>query len=344
MWSRSPTAGSTTGATSDGRGCGLGAAARAACAAAALLGACAAAAQPGYPVKPIRIISPFAPGGGNDVLARTLASRLAEELGVPLVVENRPGANGIVGTEAAARAAPDGYTIVLIPSGHAVNASLHKKLPFHPIRDFSPISLVGSSALVLAVHPSLPVRSVRELVALARARPGELTYGSAGVGSSGHLAGALFETLTATRMVHVPYRGMGLAVPDVIGGQITLVFGTSLSTVPHVRSGKLRGLATTGARRSGALPELPTVAEAGVPGYEAGLWYGFAGPAGLPREVVRRLNAAIGAALGSAEIRSRLAAQGLEPQPTSAEEFARLLVTDLERWAKVVARARVRVE
>lgn len=303
-----------------------------------------ASAQQAYPSKPIRIISPFPPGGGNDILCRIVAPKLAENLKQQVFVENRPGANGIIGTEAAARSAPDGYTIVLIPSGHAVNASLHRKLPYDSIKDFAPITLVGSSPLVLAVHPSIPATNVRELVALAKARPGRLTYVSAGVGASGHLAGALFETMTTTKMVHVPYKGMALAVSDLIGGQVSLTFGTSLSVVPHVRSGKLRALATTGAQRSPALPDLPTVAESGVPGYEASLWYGFVGPARLPPEIVRRLNSEIVAVLGLPDVRERLASQGVDVRSSTPEEFARLLASDLERWANVVQRAGVRLE
>ena len=303
-----------------------------------------AAAQQPYPVKPIRIISPFAPGGGNDVLCRTVAPKLAENLKQQVLVENRPGANGIIGTETAARSAPDGYTIILIPSGHAVNATLYRKLPYDSIRDFTPITLVGSSPLVLAVHPSVPAKNVKELAALAKVRPGQFTYGSAGVGSSGHLAGALFETMTGTKLVHIPYKGMGLAVSDLIGGQVTLTFGTSLSVVPHVRSGKLRALATTGAQRSPALPDLPTVAESGIPGYEASLWYAFVGPARLPPEIVHRLNSEIVAVLGLPEVRERLANQGVDVRSSTPEALGRLLASDLERWAGVVQRAGVRVE
>ena len=301
-------------------------------------------AQQPYPARPIRIISPFAPGGGNDVLSRTIAQKLTENVKQQVIVENRPGANGVIGTEAAARAAPDGYTIVLIPSGHAVNASLRRKLPYDSIRDFTPITLVGSSPLILAVHPSVPAKSVKALAALARARPGQMTYGSAGIGSSGHLGGALFETLTGVKMVHVPYKGMGLAITDLMAGHISLVFGTSASVMPHVRSGRLRALATTGAKRSPALPDFPTVAEAGVPGYEAGLWYGFVGPARIPGDIVRRLNAEIVAVLKSPEVHDRLASQGVDATPSTPEEFGKLMVTDLERWAKVVQRAGIRAE
>jgi tripartite-type tricarboxylate transporter receptor subunit TctC len=295
-------------------------------------------AQQAYPSRPIRIISPFSPGGGNDTICRIIAPKLVERLGQRVLVDNRAGANGIIGTEVAARSVPDGYTIVLIPSGHAVNASLRKKLPYDTIKDFTPITMVGSSPLVLSVHPAVPAQNVKELIALAKARPGQLTYGSAGVGSSGHLAGALFETLTGTKMVHVPYKGMALAITDLISGQIFLAFATSLSSVPHVRSGRLRALATTGAERSPALPDLPTVADS-VPGYEASLWYGFVGPAGIPPENVRRLNSEIVAVLELPDVRKRLASQGLDVRPSTPEDFGRLLRTDLARWAKVVQRA-----
>jgi len=301
-------------------------------------------AQSGYPSKPVRIISIFPPGGGNDAICRAVAQKMTENMKQQVIVENRPGANGIIGTEAAARAAPDGYTITLIPSGHAVNASLYKKLPFDSIRDFTPLSLAGSSPMVLALHPSIPAKSVRDLIAIAKARPGQLTYVSAGIGASGHLAGALFETMTNTKMVHIPYKGMSLAVSDLIGGQVSMSFGTSLSMVPHVRTGRLRALATTGAVRSPALPDLPTVAEAGVTGYEASLWYGFVGPAKLPAEITQRLNAEIVAALNQPDVRERLTNQGVDARASSAEEFGRLMVADLERWAEVIRRAGVKAE
>ena len=301
-------------------------------------------AQQAYPVKPVRIISPFAPGGGNDALSRAVAHRLTENLKQQVIVESRPGANGIIGTEAAARAAPDGYTMVLVPSGHTVNPSIYKKLPYDSIRDFTPISLAGWSPLVLAVHPSLPVKNVKDLIAFAKARPGALTYGTAGVGSSGHLAGAMFDVMAGTKLTHIPYKGMGLALTDVIAGQVSMVFGTNLSTVPQVRSGRLRGLAITGAQRSPALPDLPTVAESGVPGYEASLWYGFLGPARVPAEIVRRLNTEIVAVLALPDVRQRLADQGVDARSSTPEEFARLIAADLQRWPKIVERAGVKAE
>jgi len=303
----------------------------------------AAHAQQAYPSKPVRIISPFAPGGGNDTLCRILAPRLSESLKQQVIVDSRPGANGIVGTELAARAAPDGYTIVLIPSGHAVNATLYKKLPYDSIGDFTPITLVGASPLILAMHPSVPTRNVKELIALAKAHPGQLTYGSAGIGSSGHLAGALFEALTGTKMVHVPYKGMGLVVTDLMGGQISLTFGTSASVLPQVRAGRLRALATTGAQRSPALPALPTVAES-VPGYEASLWYGLVGPARMPADIVQRLNTEIVAVLKQPQVHERFAGEGVDVRFDRPEEFAELIRRDVQRWAKVIERAGVRVE
>ena len=301
-------------------------------------------AQSAYPSKPVRIISIFAPGGGNDVICRLVAQQLTERLKQQVIVENRVGANGIVGTEAAARSAPDGYTFTLIPSGHTVNASMYKKLPFDSIKDFTPLTLAGSGPLVLAVHPSLPAKNVKELIALAKARPGQLTYVSSGVGASGHLAGALFDSLTGTKMVHVPYKGMALAVSDLMGGQVSMTFGTSLSVIPHVRTGRLRALATTGAQRSPALPDLPTVAESGVPGYEAGLWYGFVGPARMPPEIVQRLNTEIAAILALPDTREKLASQGVDARSTTPEEFARILASDVARWAKVVQKLGLQAE
>jgi len=301
-------------------------------------------AQPAYPSKPVRIISIFAPGGGNDVICRLVAQQLTERLKQQVIVENRVGANGIVGTEAVARAAPDGYTFTLIPSGHTVNASMYKKLPFDSLKDFTPITLAGSGPLVLAVHPSLPVKNVRELIALAKSRPGQLTYVSSGIGASGHLAGALFDTMTGTKMEHIPYKGMSLAVSDLMGGQVSMTFGTSLSVIPHVRTGRLRALATTGAQRSPALPDLPTVAESGVPGYEAGLWYGFVGPARMPPEIVQRLNAEIVAILAQSDTREKLASQGLDARSSTPDEFARVLAADIVRWAGVVQKLGLQAE
>ncbi len=301
-------------------------------------------AQPAYPSKPVRIISIFAPGGGNDVICRLVAQQLTERLKQQVIVENRVGANGIVGTEVVARAAPDGYTFTLIPSGHTVNASMYKKLPFDSLKDFTPITLAGSGPLVLAVHPSLPLKNVKDLIALAKSRPGQLTYVSSGIGASGHLAGALFDTMTGTKMEHIPYKGMSLAVSDLMGGQVSMTFGTSLSVIPHVRTGRLRALAVTGAQRSPALPGLPTIAESGVLGYEAGLWYGFVGPARMPPEIVQRLNAEIVAILAQPDTREKLASQGLDARSSTPEEFARIIASDIVRWAAVVQKLGLQAE
>lgn len=297
-----------------------------------------------FPSKPIRIISPFAPGGGNAVISRTIGEKVGEAMKQQVIVDSRPGANGIVGTELAARSAPDGYTMVLVPSGHTVNASLYRKLPFDPIKDFTPISLAGTSALVLVMHPTVPVKNVKDLVAFAKARPGQLTYSSAGVGASGHLAGALFDTLTGTKMVHIPYKGSALALTDLLGGQVSLSFATSASAMPQVRSGRLRALASTGATRSPALPDLPTVAESGVPGYEASLWYAFIGPANIPADIVQKLNTEIAAAIRLPEVRDRLSGEGVDARSSTPNELARLMASDVKRWAGVIQRIGVRVD
>jgi len=261
-----------------------------------------------------------------------------------VIVENRPGANGIVGTEVVARAAPDGYTIVLIPSGHAVNVSLYRKISYDLLRDFTAISLVGTSPLVLVMHPVVPVKNVKELIAFAKARPGQLTYGSAGIGASGHLAGALFDTLTGTKMLHIPYKGTALSLTDLLGGQISMMFATSAGVMPHVRAGRLRALASTGAARSPALPTLPTVAESGVPNYEASLWYGYVGPAKLPPEILQQLNAEIVAAIKAPEVRDRLGSEGVDARSSTPDELARLIAADVKRWAAVVERLGIRLE
>ncbi|HTP95671.1 MAG TPA: tripartite tricarboxylate transporter substrate binding protein [Burkholderiales bacterium] len=298
----------------------------------------------GYPSKPIRLISPYPPGGGNDTLARALAQKLAESFGQQIVVDNRPGANTIIGTELTAKAPPDGYTLVLVPSSHASNTSLYARLPYDAIRDFAPVSLLGWGPLLLVTNTALPARNVRELIALAKARPGELTYGSAGNGAAGHLAGALFCQMAAIDMQHIPYKGTAPMVTDLIGGQVSLSFASTLSVVPQVKAGKLKALAWAGAQRSAVLPDLPTVAESGVPGYHAELWYGILAPAKTPKEIVARLNAEIVRALQIPELRGRLAGFGVEPRTSTPEEFARLIVTDTARWAAVVKASGARVE
>jgi tripartite-type tricarboxylate transporter receptor subunit TctC len=291
-----------------------------------------------YPVKPVRIVIGFPPGGFVDLTARVVAGPLGSGLGQQFVVENRGGAGGIVGTEVVARAAPDGYTLTVGSAGtHAVNQSLYRKLPYDVLRDFQPIARLADAPSILAVHPSLPARSVRELVALARARPGQILYASAGSGTSTHLAAALFEHLAQIKLVHVPYKGGGPAIVDVIAGQVPVTFGTAASVSPHTKSGRLRGLAVTGGQRSAVLPALPTIAESGVPGYEMLNWLGLFAPAGMPRAIVEKLSAEALRVVRSTEVRDRLNGAGAEPSPLPTEAFTPFVKSEIAKWAKVVA-------
>ena len=300
-------------------------------------------AQP-FPVKPLRIISPYPPGGGNDTLARTIAPKLTESLKQNVLVDNRPGANTIIGAEVLARSAPEGYTMILLPNVHAINPSLYTKLPYHPVKDFAPVSLVGSSPMVLAMHPSVPAKDVKGLVALARTRAGQLAYGTSGTGSVGHMAGALFELLAGVKLQHIPYKGTAIMLTDVISGQISLTFGSALGTLPHVKSGRLRAIAVTGEKRSPAVPDLPTVAEAGLPGYSIVLWYGLMAPGATPPELVARLNAEIVKALADTDILAKLAAQGVDAAASTPAAFAALLASDLKKYADLIKRAGVKAE
>jgi len=299
---------------------------------------CGGAAAQQYPSRPVRIIVAFPPGGFVDLGARLVAGPLGTALGQQVVIDNRGGAGGIVGTEFAARAAPDGYTLVVGSAGtHAVNQSLYRKLPYSVLRDFQPVTRLADAPSILAVHPSFPARSVKDLVALARARPGEILYASAGSGTSTHLAAALFEHLARVKFVHVPYKGGGPMIVDVVAGQVPVTFGTAASVSPHLKSGRLRGLAVTSGQRSVVLPGLPTIAESGVPGYEMLNWLGLFAPAGTPRPIVEKLNVEVLRAVRSAEIRDRLNAAGAEPSPLATEEFAVFVKSEVEKWGKVVA-------
>jgi tripartite-type tricarboxylate transporter receptor subunit TctC len=297
-----------------------------------------------FPSKMLRIISPYPPGGGNDTLARTIAPKLSENLRQQVIVDNRPGANTIVGAEVLARSTPDGHTLILLPNVHAINPSIYPKLPFDPLKDFAPVSLVGTSPLVLAVHPSVPAKDVRALIALARARAGQLAYGSSGNGSVGHMAGALFDMLAGVKMQHIPYKGTAIMVTDVISGQISLTYGSALGVLPHVRAGRMRALAVTGDSRSPAVPELPTVAEAGLPGYSIILWYGLMAPGGTPPEIVARLNSEIGRVVGETEIRNRLAGQGVDAAGSTPAAFAALIASDLKKYADLIKRSGAKAE
>ena len=296
-----------------------------------------AVAQP-YPVKPVRIVVGFPPGGFVDLTARVIAGPLGTALGQQMIVENRGGAGGIVGTEIAARSAPDGYTLTVGSAGtHAVNQSLYRKLPYNVLRDFQPVTRLADAPSILAVHPSLPARSVKDLIGLARGRPGEIMYASAGSGTSTHLAAALFEHLAQVKLVHVPYKGGGPAIVDVVAGQVPVTFGTAASVSPQTKSGRLRALAVTGGKRSAVLPDLPTIAESGVPGYEMLNWLGLFAPASTPRAIVEKLNEAVLRVAGSPEVRDRLNAAGAEPSPLSTEEFTAFVKKEIEKWGKVVA-------
>jgi tripartite-type tricarboxylate transporter receptor subunit TctC len=297
-----------------------------------------------FPTKPVRIISPYPPGGGNDTLARTLSPKLTQSLGQQVIVENRPGANTIIGVEAAARSAPDGHTMVLIPNVHAINPYLYPKLPYDPVKDFTPITLVGTSPLVVAMHPSVPVKDMRGLLALARTRPGQVQYGSSGNGSVGHVGVELLEMMAGVKMQHIPYKGTAPMLVDVMNGQLTFTFASALGVMPHVKSGRLRAIAVTSGKRSPALPDMPTIAESGVPGYEMILWYGLVGPAGIPADIVQRLNAEIGKVLRDPEISTKLANQGVEANPSSPQQFAQLIGSELKKYAKVVKQTGAKIE
>lgn len=294
-----------------------------------------------YPAKPIRIIVPFAPGGGTDITARVVGQRLTEAWGQPVVIDNRPGAGTMIGTEIAARSAADGYTLIIASASHALNPSLYRKVNYDPVRDFSPVTLAIAFPFVIAVHPSIPARSVKELIALARSRPGKLTYASSGTGSTNHLAGELFKSMAGADIVHVPYKGGGPALNDAIGGQVSMIFGTVLETLPQVKAGKLRGLAVTAGKRAPLAPDLPTVAEDGLPGYDVTGWYAFLAPAGTPHDVLVKLNQEMTRILRSPATKERLLAMGAEPWPTSLDEAQKFIASEVVRWGKVIKAARI---
>ncbi len=297
----------------------------------------AAQAQAAYPSKPITIIVPFSAGGTTDILARVVGQFMSTDLGQPVVIDNRAGAGGNIGGQAAARATPDGYTIFMGTVGtHAINQSLYKKMPFDPIKDFAPLSRVAMVPNLLVANPSQPYKNVKELIAYAKANPGKINFGSSGAGSSIHLSGELFKQMAGVDMQHVPYRGSAPAVSDLLGGQINLMFDNMPSAIPHVKGGKLRPLAVTTAKRSPALPDVPTIAESGVPGYEATSWFGLLAPAGTPAPVIAKLNASILKALANPEVKKKLAEQGAEAAGEKPEQFAAFIAAETAKWGKVV--------
>ena len=303
----------------------------------AMAGGCAGALAQEWPSKPIRFIAPNLPGGPTDILARMIGQKLAESLGQPVVIENRAGAAGNIGTEAAAKSPPDGYTLVTGNNAtFGANVSLYKRLGFDPVRDFTPVVLVATQPNILVVHPSLPVASVKELVALAKARPGQLNYSGSGMGAAAHLAAELFKSMTATSIVHIPYKSAAPALTDLIAGETQIMFATSLSVMPHIKANRVRALGVTTARRSRFLPDLPTIAEAGVPGFEASTWHGVLVPAGTPGAIVDRLSTEINRALQLADVRERLAALGAEIVGGSAKDFAEHIQREIPKWAKLI--------
>lgn len=310
----------------------------------ACMGVTAYSQEPAYPVKPIRFVVGQAPGGATDIIARLVAAKMNDALGQNVLVENRTGAAGSIGAASVARSAPDGYTVLVVSSSYAINPSLYTTLPFDPQKDLLPVSLLAEAPFLLVVHPSVPTRSVKELVALARSQPGTLTYGSGGQGSSGHLAGALFEAAARVKLSHIPYKGAGQALVDVLAGQITFMFASVLSSTPHVKQQRLRVLGVTGAKRSSAMPQVPTIAEAGMPGYATTTWYGLLVPAGTRPAVIERLSTAANKAVMAPDLRDRMLADGAEPIGSTPAAFQKHVETEMAKWRKVVKSAGVTAE
>ena len=297
-----------------------------------------------YPNKPVRVVVVYPPGGGIDILARAIGQKLTDVWGQPIIVDNRPGAGTTIGAAIAAKAPPDGYTLLMTDVSFAITPSLYAKLPYDPVKELAPISLLNLVTDILVVHPSLPVTSVKELIAYAKANPGKILYASAGNGTLNHLAPEMLKAMAGIDMVHVPYKGALAALADVISGREQLYIGAMVSTVPQVKSGRLRALAITGKKRSDVLPNLPTMAESGLPDYDVSAWYGLLAPAGTPRTIVDKVNREVGKALQAADIRQRLAAEGSEPVGSSPEEFQAFLKAETTKWAKAVKSAGAKVD
>ena len=297
-----------------------------------------------WPVKPVRLIIPFPPGGPTNVVGRMFGEKLGVLRGQPVVVENRAGAGGNIGADAAAKSAADGYTILLIANSHVMSAGLHDKLPFDPIKDFTPLSQILSYALVLVVHPSVAASTLPELVALSRANPGKLALASSGNGTSTHLTGELFRAAAGIEFTHAPYKGAGPATIDLLAGHAQMMFNDPVSALPMIRAGRLRALATTGLARSALLPEAPTVAESGYPGFQAGSWFAFVGPAGMPGDIARKLSADINTVVQQADIRARFAALGVDPIGGTPEQLASVMQADLEKWTRVIRAAGIKAD
>ena len=305
---------------------------------------CPAPAQQ-YPTRAIRVLIPFTAGSAADIIARAMEPTLRDKLGQSLVIDNRGGAGGNIAAELTAKSAPDGYTLMMATIGtHAINYSLYSKLPFHPIRDFTPIALVGESPNALVINPRVPANSIKELVALAKARPGQLNYGSSGAGTTVHLSAELFSSMTGIKMVHVPFKGATEVLTALLGGQVDVLFASLSSSISLIKSGRLKAFAVTGAHRSPSIPELPTMSEAALPGYAAAAWFGVVGPAGVPQPIVATLNTVTLAALNTQEVKDRLFASGVEVRTSTADEFARLIESEMRKWAKVVKDSGAKVD
>jgi len=298
-----------------------------------------------YPTKAIRLIVPFPPGGPNDILGRVVAQQLTEQLGQQVVVDNRGGAGGIIGAELAAKAVPDGYTLLLGGTASlSINPSLHKTLPYDPLRDFAAVSMVGTAPSILITHPSVPVKTVKDLIELAKAKPGQLNFASAGIGTPPHLAGELFKSMAGIDMVHVPYKGGGPALTDLLAGQVGIYFSGISSALPYVRDGRLRGIAVTSAKRTAVMPDMPTIAESGLPGYEVGNWYAILAPAATPTAVVARLNSEIRKALAVAEVKKRFIELAADPVGSTPAALAAYTRSEIAKWAKVIKSAGIKPE
>ena len=297
-----------------------------------------------FPVKPGRIVIAYPAGGPTDILGRIVAQKLSESLGQQFIVDNRPGAAGIIGADMVAKSPPDGYTLLAVPATHAVNPSLFAKMPYDTLRDLTHVGLIAEAPFILVVHPSLPVKNVRELAELARRRPGQLNYGAASLGGLPHLAGELFNLMNNVKMISIPYKGGAPATVDLLAGHVPIMFNSMLASMPHVKGGKLRALGITTLKRSGAVPEVPTIAEQGMPGFDVSGWYGVLAPAGLPADILARLNTEIGRGMRDAAVVKRLAGEGVDAVTSTPDEFAARVRSEIEKWGKVVRAAGMKAE
>jgi tripartite-type tricarboxylate transporter receptor subunit TctC len=303
-----------------------------------------AAAQATYPTRAVRIVVPFPPGGGTDIISRTVAQKLSETWGQPVIVDNRAGANGIIGTDLGSKAKPDGYTLLVVIATHAINPALYRKLPYDTASDFVPVTLMAQYPFILTIHPSLPPKTVKELIALAKTRPGQLSYASSGNGSGPHLGFELFKSTAKIDVVHIPYKGAGPANIDLISGQVQLMFNNFLAAMPQIRAGKLRVLAVTSAKRSPVMPDLATMAEAGLPGFDVTGWYALLAPAGTPAAIVNKVQADVANALRVPALNERLSSEGAEPVGSTPQQFGTFLAAEIRKWGKVISDARVTPE